>query len=379
MKTLRIGMLGYGSMGHTHRYAIEALPHFYRDLPFRATLAAVCTKSEQSAQQAIADGIEHAYTDEASVIEDPAIDIIDICTPNVLHYETLRRAIAAGKDILCEKPLCVTAEQAEEIAHLARERGCIAQVVFNNRFLPPIVRAKQLIDEGRLGRIVTFRVAYLHASCTDPNRPAGWKQNREICGGGVWFDLGSHAVDLIYHLCGPVAGICGRGQIAYPTRTGSDGQAWQTNADEAFYAIATLENGAVGTIEANKLALGANDDLTLEIYGDRGSLRFSLMEPNWLYFYDGSRPGGDWGGERGFCRIECVGRCPAPYYAVGGQKAPIGWLTGHVESYRQFLGHVASRTTPSPSFEEAAAVQRILCTAMESDSGLFFPCSKPNT
>lgn len=367
MKTLRIGMLGYGSMGHTHHYAIDAMRHFYPDLPYRAEIVRLCARSESTLDAARAAGIPEVTTREDDILTAPDIDIVDICTPNVYHAETARRALEAGKHIYCEKPLCVTADEARGLAALAEMQGVVNQVVFNTRFLPAIRRAKQLCDEGALGRILSFRCAYLHASCTDPEKPAGWKQNRDICGGGVWFDLGSHAVDLIFHLCGPIAEIRGHGQIGHPVRRGADGGEWVTNADEAFYAFATLQNGACGTFEANKLALGANDDLTLELYGDRGAIRFSLMEPNWLWFYSTDPPAGDFGGMRGFTRIECVGRVPAPAYPLGGQKAPVGWLRGHMESYHSFLDCVAAGRQASPSFAEAAHVQWALCRAMESE------------
>lgn len=367
MKTFRIGMIGYGSMGRTHHYAIDCMRHFYPDAPYRAEITRLCARTEQTRLAARQSGILQTTADEDDILCAPDIDIVDICTPNLYHYEAAKRALAAGKHIYCEKPLCVTYAQARELADMAQQANVTAQVVFNTRFLPPIRRAKQLCDQGTLGRILSFRCAYLHASCTDPQKPAGWKQNREICGGGVWFDLGSHITDLIYYLCGPFASVEGHAQIAYPQRTGADGAVWSTNADEAFYAFAVLQNGAYGTLEANKLALGTNDDLTLAIYGDRGAIRFSLMEPNWLYYYDGSRPGGDYGGLRGFTRIECVGRMPEGAYPLGGQKAPIGWLRGHTESYHAFLDCVYANRPAAPSFADAAHVQWVLEQAYKGD------------
>lgn len=359
MKTIRIGMMGYGSMGKTHRYALSCLPHFYPASAYRAELARLCVKSDRTADTARQAGVEDVTKNEDDILQDPSIDVIDICTPNNAHYETAKKALLCGKHVYCEKPLAVTYAQAKELADLAKETGKTAQIVFNNRYLPAIRRAKQLCESGALGNILTFRCSYLHASCTDPERAAGWKQNRDICGGGVWFDLGSHAVDLIYHLCGPFEKICGKGQIAYPVRRGMDGQAWKTNADEAFFAYAELQNGAHGTIEANKLALGANDDLTLELYGDRGSIRFSLMDSDFLQFYDATRAAGDFGGDRGFTRIECVGRIPDAF-PLGGQKAPVGWLRGHIGSYHAFLDCVDQGKQAEPSFADAAHVQWVL-------------------
>lgn len=365
---MKIGLIGFGSMGKTHSWCVKNLNYFYKDIPFRAEYAGVCTSKEESAKKA-ADflGIENYTINEDDLIADPNIDIIDICTPNVYHYDTLIKAINAGKHIYCEKPLCVNYEQAREVAALAKEKGVTAQIVFNNRFLPAIMKAKELIDEKKLGRILSFRCEYLHSSATDPNKTAGWKQNKDICGAGTLFDLGSHAVDLIYYLCGNIVNVKGKSQIAYPTRKGIDGSDWTTNADEAFYMICETEGGAVGTIEASKIVVGANDDINLAVYGEKGAIRFSLMEPNWLYFYNPSAADGRFGGEKGFTRIECCGRYDAPGGVFPSVKAPIGWLRGHLHSMYSFLDCCYNKTSATPSLSDGANVQKVLEMALNSD------------
>jgi predicted dehydrogenase len=131
--------------------------------------------------------------------------------------------------------------------------------------------------------------------------------------------------------------------------------------------LAELESGAKGTVEANKLAVGTNDDFTLEIYGDRGSIKFDLMEPNWLWFYDMNDKTGDLGGERGFKKIECCGRYPAPGGIFPGVKAPIGWLRGHIGSMYAFLDSASKGISASPSFDDGAHVQRVMEAAYKSD------------
>ena len=368
-KTYRIGLLGFGAMGQTHAYAIHNLPYFYRELPFSACIAGVVTRSLEKSERVCAQyGFEKAYEQEDELISDPTIDIIDICTPNFMHYESLKKAIRAGKAIYCEKPLCISSAQADEIASLAKEHGTVGHIVFNNRHLAPIRRARQLIDEGRLGRILSFRAEYLHNSALNIQKNAGWKQDKTVCGGGVLFDLGSHIIDLIYSLCGEFQSVGGLSQIAYPTRIGMNGETWQTNADEAFYMTAVLKNGACGTLTASKLTLGANDDLNIEVVGEKGALKFSLMEPNWLYFYDGTAEDAPIGGMRGFTRIECVGRYPAPAGAFPSPKAARGWLEGHVESMFAFLTQVDRGVSGHPDFNDAAHVQAVMETAYRSAS-----------
>ncbi len=366
MKDVSIGLIGFGSMGKVHSYCVDNLKYFFSDLPFSAHIAGVCTTSEEKSSS-VADtyGFKVATTDENTLINDPSINVIDVCTPNIYHYETVKKALLAGKHVYCEKPMCVTYAEAKELAFLAEKSGLICNVVFNNRFIAPIIRAKQIIDEGRLGRILSFSCEYLHNSCTDPCRPAGWKQTLDVCGGGVLFDLGSHAIDLIYHLCGEFKSVSGTSQIAYPTRLGIDGKEWNTDADEAFYITATLACGAVGTISVSKLATGSNDDLNLCIYGEKGAIKFSLMQPNFLYFYDATAPSSPIGGNAGYTAIECVGRYPAPS-VFPAPKAPSSWIRAHMQSMYEFLSSVSSGVKHSPDFSDGAYVQAVMEAAYAS-------------
>ena len=367
--TLKIGLIGFGAMGKTHTYAVQNLPFFFSDLPFRAKIEGVVTRSEAKSNEVAATyGIPLATTNEDALINDPTIDAIDICTPNIYHYKTAKKALLAGKHVYCEKPLCDTYEKAAELAALAKERGLVNMTVFNNRHLTAVIRARQLIDEGRIGRILHFDVQYLHNSCIDPDRTVGWKQDSTLCGdGGVLFDLGSHALDIAVFLCGKLQSISGKAQIAYKTHKTSTGEDWHTNAPEAFYMMATTCDGAAGMITASKLTSGACDDLTFAVYGERGSIRFSLMQPSFLEFYDATASDKPQGGTRGYTRIECAGRAPAPGGIFPAPKAPVGWLSGHVMSMYRFLSAIHQGAEVAPSFADGAYVQYLMELAMQSD------------
>lgn len=363
----KIGLLGFGAMGKTHSFCVDNLKYYYGELPFSASISGVCTTSLQRSRD-IAERYGYAVaTDrEDDLINDPEIDIIDICTPNIYHYAAAKKALLAGKHVYCEKPLCVTRAEADELAAIAKDSKKICTVVFNNRHLAPILCAAELIKEGKIGRVLSFSAEYLHNSCTDLNRRAGWKQDRAVCGGGVLFDLGSHAIDLIYSLCGRFESVYGVPQIAYAHRKGTDGNEWATNADEAFYMLCKLECGAVGTITVSKLVNGANDDLNLSIYGERGSIKFSLMQPNYLYYYDATSKPSALGGECGYKAIECVGRYPAPAGTFPSPKAPADWIRGHVGSMYSFLNSVHTGIQAAPSFSDGAYVQAVMEAAYAS-------------
>lgn len=364
---MRIGLLGFGSMGKTHLYCVENLKYFFGN-DYNAKIVSVCTKNIENAKNASQGfGIESYTNNEDDIIYDSTVDAIDICTPNIYHYETAKKAILAGKHIYCEKPLAVSYEQARELSKLAKEHNVKCHMVFNNRFLSPILKAKQLISEGKLGRILSFNGAYHHSSALDVNK-TGWKQDKDVCGGGVLFDLGSHITDLIYYLCGNFKSVFGKSQIAYPTRKGVNGKDWKTNADEAFYMLATLESGATGTITVSKITTGSNDDLTFEIHGEKGSIRFNLMNTNFLEFYSCEANDGEYGGERGYTQIECVNRYPSPAGIFPGIKAPIGWLRGHLGNYFSFVDCVVNNKKPAISFDDGAYIQLVLEKAYLSDT-----------
>ncbi len=369
MKTLRIGLVGFGFMGKTHLFAVRNLPFFYREgeapagLGYTAEVVAVAASSRESAEAAARQyGIPRAVDSAAEMIADPGIDVIDICSPNPAHFAVAKAAILAGKHVLCEKPLTVTVAEAEELSALAAERGVVCGTVFNNRFLSPVLRAKALIDEGRLGRILSFEFTYRHNSCIDPGRRAGWKQDADF-GGGTLFDLGPHVIDLCHHLCGELAWVSGRGQIAFPTHLAADGSLWRTNADEAFYLLGGTADGAMGQITVSKLTQGANDELSFAVWGERGALSFSLMQPNYLEFYDATAPAET----RGYTRIECVGRYDPPASGFPTVKAPQGWLRGHIGCMAAYLSAVAAEEPAAPSFADGLYVQRVLEAALESE------------
>lgn len=373
MKTINFAVVGKGSMGRAHSAALSMLKYCYKELPFEAKLHTLVTRNPDTAENdAKALGFEHYSLSVEEMLKNDEIDVVDICTPNNSHLDIIKAAVNAGKHILCEKPLAVNAQEAKEILSLTSGKDKCYGMVFNNRHLPAVLRARQIVREGRLGRILTFRAVYLHSSGTDPCKNAGWKQNRDICGGGVLFDLGSHAIDLLNCVLDDREAygfdtVNAMSQIAFETRAGMDGKTWKTNADEAFYIMARLKNGACGTVEASKISVGANDDLSLEIRGTDGALKFSLMDANFLWFYDGKCTGTPNGGDRGFTRIECVNRYDMPNSVFPGMRAPIGWFRGHVHSMYSFCNAVYNGVTPSPSFEDGAYVNTVMQAAYKSD------------
>jgi predicted dehydrogenase len=250
-----------------------------------------------------------------------------------------------------------------------KKSGLIAQVAHQFRFYPAVMRAKQLIGEGRIGNIMSFHGAYLHSGSIDKNKAIGWKQDKAMGGGGVLFDLGSHILDLLRSLLGDFTEIFASTRILYPERPNGKGEMVQIDADDSAWILCKLAGGAEGVVEASKIYTGTNDDFQFEIYGDKGALRFDANYPNVLEFFDNEKPEKALGGERGYTQIETMSAFEKPGGSFPPSKFPIGWLRPHGHCFYSFLNSVYSGTPASPSFEDGAYILKLLETAYASAEG----------
>ena len=358
MKRIGVGVIGWGFMGRTHTHSLRAIPLFYQGLDFEPVLAGVCSRRLEKAKEAQEQlGFGFATDDYHALLAREDIQVVSICTPNAMHEQMAIDAMRAGKHVYLDKPVAVTAEAAERMLRVQRETGVKCQVVLNNRFFPSTMRAHQLIEEGRLGEILSFTCRYLHSGSVDPNRAMGWKQGLE---GGVLLDMGSHALDLLTWLLGlPEEVLCAE-RTLYPERPTAQGGVCRELSEDHALMMLRLKNGALGTVEASKITAGTTDVMFLEITGTKGAIRWNLDNPGWLEFYDNTQPEVPLGGMRGYTRIECVGRYPAPGGSFLPAKNAIGWERGHMHCYFSFLNALARGETPAPGLEEGARLQRLL-------------------
>mgnify|MGYP005837737833 CR=1 FL=1 len=365
-------MIGYGFMGRMHSYAYASLPFVYDPPPAKIRLVGAAAATEATRRLAVERaGYEFATADYRDLLARDDIHIVNVCTPNHLHAEQVIAALNAGKHVYCDKPLAMNSAQAAEITETASKVGTTCQITFHNRFSPAIMRARQMAEDGFLGEVVSFRAAYLHSGYLDPNRPISWRLQIEKSGGGALVDLGSHAIDLLRLLVGEFTRVNARLRTIVTERPAAAGskELVPVTVDDIAVAQLELAGGCVGTLEASRVATGAQDDLRLEIHGTRGALRFDLMDPNWLYAYDDTRPHFPLGGDRGWTRIECVQNYPRPHALPGG-KTPVGWSKFHIASIYDFVSNVAAGRSGSPSFADGLAVHRVIDAAVRSsDTG----------
>ena len=309
MEKIGVGFVGYGMIGRVHALAYRELGLYYPGMLPYIDLAGVCTTHSETAERAAREaGFRFGTNQIDELVNDTSIDVIDCCAPNYLHYPVAMAAIKAGKPVIIEKPLAIYSEQASEITQAAQNAGVRVGMIFNYRFIPAIIRARQLIEEGFLGRIFQFQIEYLHSGYQNPERPMGWKLRKTQSGGGALVDLGSHLIDLTRYLLGDFDQVLATTRTFInqrPTNPKST-QLEPVDVDDASWLQVRLTNGAFGTLMATRFATGAVDDLNLVIHGEHGALRFQLMEPNWLWIYDQRAAGDPLGGKRGWTRVESV-------------------------------------------------------------------------
>ncbi len=370
MQTLRVGMVGHGFMGKTHGHAYRSLGYYYDPAPAKVVLAGVATSSEATYQRAVDEwGYEFGTTDFRELCARPDIDIIDCCTPNHIHKDVLLAALEHGKHVYMDKPLGLSLDEAREMAACAQAHPeCITQMTFNYRFVPALMRAKELMEAGALGRLYSVRVCYLHAGYVSAERPFTWRVDITKSGrGGALFDLGSHVIDLTRWLFGEIDQVQCLSETFIKERGLPDNpeQRLPVEVDDISLLLLKLQNGAVGTLESSRMAMGVQDEIRIEAHGSHGAIRFNLMQPNYLEYYDGRIPEGTLGGDRGFKLLEAVARYPKPS-KYPGPKNTIGWERFHIHSVYNFITHVLNGTPASPDILDGAKTQAIMEAALES-------------
>ena len=358
---INIGLLGYGAIGRLHGMSYGQLPFIYPGKLPRPVLHTVCTSRTETAEAArIEGGFAHAVIDQDALITNPDVDIVDVTLPNHLHLLAVTAALSAGKHVYCEKPLAGNINDARAIARAVQASDASFGMVFQNRFIPALMKARELMQEGKLGRIFTYRAEYLHSGYQDSQRPLSWRMKKDEGGSGALGDLGSHVIDLIRYLIGEFDSLQGHLETFIHERPISKGSAktGPVTVDDAAWFRARMKNGAIGTVEASRFATGTLDELRIRIYGERGALRFDLMDPNFLYWFDESQAGGEFGGSRGWQRLDTVANYPGA--KTPSARAPLGWARAHAENQYRFLAAVTGGQEPSPNIIDGLRVQLVM-------------------
>jgi len=363
---VRIGMIGYGFMGRAHSNAYHRVNQFF-DVAYRPVLKAVAARSRDKVDAfARRWGWEQAESDWRKLVESPEIDAIDICSPNNTHYEIALAAAAAGKIILCEKPLAMDLAQAREMTRAVEKSGKPNMVWFNYRRVPAITLAKQLIDEGRLGKAFHYRATYLQDWTISAKIPVGgaatWRLDKDIAGAGVSGDLSTHNIDAALWLNGPIASVCGMTEIFIKDRQRPDGTPAKVELDDVCTFMARFANGSNGTFEATRYARGRKNKNSFEVNGERGSIYFDLEDMHQLQYFNHD----DASAVQGWRTILVTG-AEHPYMAnwwVPG--CVIGYEHTFVNALADFLKGLETGERVRPDLRDALETQAVTEAVLES-------------
>lgn len=374
---LRIGIIGYNFMGRAHSNAWSQAAKFF-DPPLKPVLKVACGRDGDAAR-AFADrwGWEDVETDWRKVVERDDVDVIDVSLPQSLHHDVAVAAAEHGKHIFCEKPLAVSASQAEAMLAAAEKAGVCHYLNHNYRRVPAVMLARQLIDEGSIGRIFHWRGAYQQDWIIDPSFPLTWHLQKETAGSGPQGDLNSHSVDLARYLVGEIRAVScltarfvaerplpGEGAATFSagTQDGGAREMGEVTVEDAALMMAEFENGAIGSFEATRFAAGRKNRNTFEIYGSEGSLAFDLERLNELQFFSRNDPEG----AQGFRTILAT-EPSHPYIANWWPPGhTIGYEHGFVHAVVDFIQAVADGTPIRPNFEDGVRCLRVLEAGLKS-------------
>jgi predicted dehydrogenase len=285
-----IGIVGYGMMGKAHSYGYTLAPHI-RELSVRPRLRLISGRDRAAVERAAAlYGVERAVTDWREVVESPAVDIVDVCTPPGTHPEIVEAAASAGKAVVCEKPLAADYAGALRAADAVRRAGVLGAVGFNYRRLPALSLMKRLIDAGRIGQPRLWRGLWLSDEFLDPDVPFDWRFERRQ-GASTIADLGAHLVDLARWMVGEIESVSAQSQTFTSTRHEAGGSSLrEVDVDEASSALLQFRGGARGVFETAKTCARRPCDFVVEVNGTSGTLRFDYARLNELWYGDASEP-----------------------------------------------------------------------------------------
>ena len=355
---LRVGIVGYGVMGRAHCYGYRVAP-LLRSLPVTPVVTVMSGRDGAAvARAAAACGVPEHTTDWRQLVERADVDLVDICTPPGTHAEIAQAAAAAGKAVLCEKPLALDYPQAMAATEAVEAAGVANAVGFNYRRLPAVALMRRMIADGAIGEVRLWRATWLSDEFTDPATPFDWRFDRAM-GGTTIADLGCHLIDMATWMAGPITDVCAQSETFIERRSLPAGGDRAVTVDDASSALVRFASGARGTVEMARSAVRRPCDFTVEFNGSRGTLVFDYPRLNELRFGDGD----DDPGRYGMRRI----RAEHPTHPYAAQWWPIGQGVGYGASFANQVADLLEGWPDAPwvpGFREAAAVQAV-CDAME--------------
>ena len=366
-KPLNIGMIGYGFMGRAHSNAFSQAPHFF-DLPYQPVLKAASARNAEKLKPFAEQwGYQSTETDWRKLIERKDIDLIDIAAPNDMHKEIALAAAAAGKMVMCEKPLGRNAAESREMVAAVEKAKVSNMVWYNYRRVPAVTFAKQLIDEGKLGKIFHYRAKFLQDWTISADLPQGgqglWRLDVGVAGSGVTGDLLAHCIDTAMWLNGGIDKVVGMTETFIKERHHNiTGKTEKVGIDDASLFLCRFDNGSLANFEATRYARGHKALYTLEINGEKASIFWDLHDLHRLQYFDHR----DEGTTRGWRSIHITdGDHPymGKWWVPGLQ---IGYEHSFIHQAADFIQSLDTDKPAAPTFKDALATDLVTDAVLKS-------------
>jgi predicted dehydrogenase len=358
MPEINVALIGYAFMGKAHSNAYRQVTPFFSPR-LTPRMKVICGRNAKNVAAAARQyGWEETSTDWREVVRRKDIDLVDVSTPGDSHAEISIAAARAGKAVLCEKPLANTVAEAERMLAAVEKARVVHMICHNYRRAPAVMLAKQLIEDGQLGEIRHYRGTYLQDWPADPNFPLVWRLDKTKAGSGALGDLAAHSIDLARFLVGEIAEVAGDLETFVKMRPLPDNskRRGRVTVDDAAISLVRFNNGAIGTIEATRMALGRKNHNRFEINGSRGSVVFDMEKMNELEVYLES----DKQKVRGFRRVLAT----EPVHSYFKAWWPAGHIIGYehtfIHTVYDLLEAIADNRIPEPNFVDGVRNQRVL-------------------
>lgn len=359
MANLKFGLIGTGFMGKAHAIALRAAPTVFQlsAHPVCELLAEIDEGLASSKAREL--GFARATGNWRALVTDPKVDVVDICSPNYLHKEMALAAIAAGKHVYIEKPLALSASDAQEMTEASERAGVLTLVGFNYIRNPASQLAREIVASGEIGELIHFRGRHNEDYMADPELPHGWRTRRETAGAGALGDVGSHILNMAEYLTAQrISEVFGQLQTVIPRRPlldGSDGMGEVENDDQA-QALLRFDGGLIGNIETSRVATGRKMGLAYVLTGTKGTILFDQERMSELQLYKNEGPLG----RRGF-RTLLMGPEHSDYAAFS--PAPghgLGYNDQKIIEIRDLVEGIVDNKPLYPDFREAWRVNRMI-------------------
>lgn len=357
MREIGVGIVGLGGIAKIHLITMNSMNLVFNNLPIKPKLIGISTRKGKTDL-----GLFEFETDKLQgLLSSKEVEMVDLCTPNFMHFQQGKEVVLAGKNIYMEKPVSKDINEGRKLVNLCKEKGVINQVALMYRFMPAVVLARDYIKVGKLGDILNFRATLYHKGYLNSERPMSWRLDKKMSGGGALMDLGIHMADLVRFLLGEVKEVRGKTSTYFKERykDATKSEMVKVDVDEWALLDMTLENGAYGTLEVSRISSDLREETVFEVYGTKGKVKITTLYPDYPEIFIHEK------GRLLMGNIERISEFSKYHKSIyPGSKFDMGWfINAHLSSMLNFMLNINEgciKYNETPNLEEGYKSQKII-------------------